>query len=361
MVWATDGLKRRHAHYTTGGCPLTRLGLTRAGILGHRRRVGLLNRREVWAGDTLRRASWGGLTDSMPRAALLSLHARLDEVPDDVLDHDALVQVWGPRYSVYVVHASDVAVFTRGRLPAAGKTRARADDIASQVRSALGGKRSDVRQAGAALDIHHNAVRYAAPTGTLRIRWDGAQQPEVWTVEPPDVDDGEMRRELARRHIHAGGPSTPASYSQWAGVGQGLAEAVFDDLGDDLVEVTTPVGDGWILAADEGSFRSQPDPAAPARLLPSGDAYWLCWGADRDLLVGDAAHRNALWTSRVWPGAVMVDGEITGTWRRSQHAVTIHPWRDLPSTACDAVEAEATAFPLPGLDRPVEVSWSPAG
>lgn len=338
---------------------MTRLELARAGILGHRRRIGLLDRREAWTDDAVRRAAWAGLTDSMPRAALLSLHARLEDVTEDAWQDDTFVQIWGPRSSVYVVCAADVAVFTRGRLPADGTARARADDIASRLAVLLDGGSGDVREVGATLSIHHNAIRYAAPTGTLRIHWDGARQPVVWSVEAPDTDDDEMRRELARRHLHMAGPSTPASYGRWAGLRSGLAEAVFDQLADELAPVTTPVGDGWILAADEPSFRSPPGPPASARLLPSGDAYWLCWGADRDLLVDNADHRDTLWTSRVWPGAVMVDGELIGTWRRRHHAVVIQPWHDLTVAARDAVAAEALSFPLPDLDHKVEVSWSP--
>jgi hypothetical protein len=191
------------------GVGVTRLGLARAGILGHRRRTGLLDHRAAWSDDAVRRAAWAGLTDSMPRAAQLSLHARLANVTDDCWEDAAFVQVWGPRYSVYVVRASDVAVFTRGRLPADGAARARADDIASRLASVLGGEPGDVREAAAALDIHHNAIRYAATTGTLRIRWDGARQPALWRVEAPDTDDDEMRRELARRYLHVVGPSTP--------------------------------------------------------------------------------------------------------------------------------------------------------
>lgn len=338
---------------------MPRLELSRQGILGHRRRAGLLDRREEWTHDSVRRAARAGLADSMPRAALLSLHARLVGVAGNAWEDDAFAQVWGPRYSVYVVCTADVAVFTRGRLAVHGAARARADDIATRLADVLDGARGDVREAGAALNVHHNAIRYAAPTGTLRIRWDGARQPEVWTVKAPDSDDSGMRRELARRHLHIAGPSTPDAYGQWAGLRPGLAKAVFDDLADELVPVTMPAGDGWILAADEPSFRSPPDPPAPARLLPSGDAYWLCWGADRDLLVSGAAHRDTLWTSRAWPGAVMVEGEIIGTWRRSQHKVTIQPWRDLPATTRDAVAAEALSLPLPGLDREIGVSWMP--
>jgi hypothetical protein len=65
--------------------------------------------------ESLRRAAWAGLQDSMPRAALLSLHARVLDVTADVLDNPSLIQVWGPRYSVYVTAARDRAVFTLGR------------------------------------------------------------------------------------------------------------------------------------------------------------------------------------------------------------------------------------------------------
>ena len=93
------------------------------------------------------------------------------------------------------------------------------------------------------------------------------------------------------------------------------------------------------------------------RLLPSGDAYWLLWGADRDLLVPDPAGRDRLWTPRVWPGALLLSGEIAGTWRRAGSNLDVETWRRLSPTERHAVEAEAAALPLPGLDRPVTVRW----
>jgi hypothetical protein len=103
--------------------------------------------------------------------------------------------------------------------------------------------------------------------------------------------------------------------------------------------------------------RAHARPEAPARLLPSGDASFLLQGADRELLVPDAKHRLALWTSRVWPGAVVVDGEIVGTWRRAGRLVTIAAWKRLSRAARQAVEAEAAALPLPDVRRPPAVQW----
>jgi hypothetical protein len=96
---------------------------------------------------------------------------------------------------------------------------------------------------------------------------------------------------------------------------------------------------------------------APARLLPSGDAYLLLQGSDRDLVVPDADRRGALWTPRVWPGGVLADGEIVGTWRRADRVMTVQPWERLSPAARDAVVAEAEALPLPGIGGRVVVRW----
>ena len=88
--------------------------------------------------------------------------------------------------------------------------------------------------------------------------------------------------------------------------------------GESLLPVRSPLGDEWLLADDEPAMRAAETAAAPARLLPSGDAYFLLDGAERELLVPEADQRQRLWTSRVWPGALLVDGEIRGTWRRAQ-------------------------------------------
>src|SRR6478672_3431752 len=102
------------------------LKVTRAQILAFRRRVGALDERLPAGPPSLRRAAWAGLQDSMPRAALLSIHARVEGATPTAWDEPSLVQVWGPRYQVYVVAERDLAVFTLGRLPDAGRIHHRA-------------------------------------------------------------------------------------------------------------------------------------------------------------------------------------------------------------------------------------------
>ena len=275
----------------------------------------------------------------------------------DAWDDPSLVQVWGLRYTTYVVPAGDHAPFTLGRLPDTGRTRRRAEDLAAQLHAHLDGRRIDAAEAGDALGVNPNALRYAALTGTVLIRWGGARQPIVWTVPRPEFDPLDARIELARRYLHALGPGTPGSFAAWAGVSSRAALAAFDALGPSLVPLRTPVGDAVVLASDEAVLRAPAGPAAPARLLPSGDLFYLLQGADRELLVPDAEQRASLWTSRVWPGAVLVEGDVAGTWRRAGAVVSVHPWRRLSREERAAVEAEAATLPLPEVHGEVGVRW----
>ena len=337
--------------------PRTPLALTRAQILAFRRRVGALDERLPRGARSLRRAAWAGLTDSVPRSALLSIHARVEGAHPSSWEDPSLVQVWGPRYSTYVVPARDRAVFTLGRLPDDARRRQRAEDMAARVHAYLAGRRLPDNETQKALGVG-NAIKYAATTGTVLIRWDGARTPTIWTVPPPEMDPLEARRELARRYLHVCGPATPEAFAAWAGVGDATARATFDGLSSSLTPVRTPTGDAWILARDEATLREPPRAPAAARLLPSGDPYFLYWAAGRELLVPDAAQRAELWTSRVWPGAVLVTGEIVGTWRRGRADLSVQPWRRLMRPERDAVEAEAHALPLPGIAGQIAVRWN---
>jgi len=212
-------------------------------------------------------------------------------------------------------------------------------------------------QAGRALGVNPNRLKYAASTGTVLIRWEGARRPTVWTVPPPEADPRDARLELARRYLHIYGPATPEAFGRWAGIGPRPGAAAFEALGRSLTPVRAPAGDAWILTRDEAAVRAAPGPVAPARLLPSGDAYLFLHGADRDLLVPDADRRRALWTPRVWPGGILVGGEVAGTWRRADAVITVQPWRRLSRAERDAVTAEAESLPLPGTGRRIAVRW----
>jgi hypothetical protein len=333
------------------------LDLTREQILAHRRRVGALDERLTMGPSSLERAAFVGLQDSVPRAALLSIHARIAGTEPSTWEDPALVQVWGPRFTAFVVAAKDHALFTVGRHPDDARGRSVAEDMASRLGAFLNGRRMRYDEVGHALGVHPNGLRYATTTGTVLIRWEGARRPVIWTVPRPEIDPSRARIELARRYLNAFGPTSPASFANWAGIGPAQGRAAFDALSNETISVGTPIGDRLLLTVDEASSREKPSPSARARLLPAGDPYFLLWGPDRELLVADARRRPELWTSRVWPGAVLIDGEVVGTWRRANAVVDIAPWRRISPTEQQAVEAEAASMPLAGLAGHIAVRW----
>src|SRR6058998_761289 len=128
------------------GSAQTRLKVTRRQILAFRRRVGALDERLPEGSESLRRAAWAGLQDSMPRAALLSLHARVEGVEPSTWERPSLVQLWGPRYQVYVVPKRDFALFSVARLPEDERGRRRAELMAERLLAQLGRERMTDRE-----------------------------------------------------------------------------------------------------------------------------------------------------------------------------------------------------------------------
>lgn len=232
-------------------------------------------------------------------------------------------------------------------------------DLAARLDELLAGRRLRHEDAARGLRLpHHNFLRYGAPSGRILIRWDGARQPTVWTLPAPKLDPLNARLELARRYLHIFGPATASSFAGWAGVSPMTGQRTFEGLTRSLAPVRTPIGGASILTSDEPAFRVRAGPTAPARLLPSGDTYFLLQGLDRELLVPDPKRRSVLWTSRVWPGAVLARGEIVGTWRRAQADITIAPWRRLSPTEREVIEAEAVSLPLPDVARGIRVRFA---
>jgi hypothetical protein len=334
-----------------------RIPLNRDQILAHRRAVGALDRRLPTGTESLREAALAGLQDSMPRAALLSIHARVEGTEPVTWEDQSLIQVWGPRFSAFVVAAVDRHVFTLGRLPDDPRKKRVAEETADRLERFLDGRTMTYGEAGRGLGVEPNSLRYGAPTGRILIRWDGARQPTIWMVPAPDVDPLDARLELARRYLHVFGPGSADSFAAWAGIKPPRGQSTFAALSGSLAPVATPTGDAWILASDEASFRDTHREPTAARLLPSGDTFFLLWGLDRELLVPDPRRRGELWTSRVWPGAVVAAGEVVGTWRRAAAKLSIQPWRRLTAAERRDIEAEAASLPLPDVGGQISVRW----
>jgi len=200
-------------------------------------------------------------------------------------------------------------------------------------------------------------------TGAVRIEWDGATT-SWWLVEPPAEAPEPARLELARRFLRSVGPSTTEEFAWWSGGWAGSfgsstrgelsdAQHTFRSLEKELIEVEVEGRKRWALRTD----RSRLERAAPVdtvRLLPAGDPFLA--SADRGLLVPQPRFRSELWPKSVWPGALLVNGELVGTWRRQLGRVTVRAWRPLEPEVTEAVEDEVSSMPIESATK--EVRWS---
>jgi hypothetical protein len=131
---------------------------------------------------------------------------------------------------------------------------------------------------------------------------------------PPRAEAG---AELVRRYRREYGPSTPAHFGEWAGIGKAHAREL------------------WALVDDEPPA---PGRAKGVRLLAPGDPVLL--GRDREALVPDPAVRKKVWAAIGGAGIVQSDGEAVATWRARKQGkrleVTVDAFGTVPAPALEA-------------------------
>jgi len=337
--------------------------ITREKVLGFRQRATHLHTR--LPRGRLVEAAFAGLQDSAPRSAVLALHARVKDVSPSAWKDPRFVQVWGPRGAVYVVPGQDVAVFTLGRFPRNPVLGAAVKAATEKARSAFRARqaRPERHLSDRAAGVNFRELRIASMTGAVRIVWDGATT-SWWLVEPPTEAAEPARLELARRFLRSVGPSTPQEFAWWSGGWAGSfgsstrgelsdAQQTFRALKMELMDVDVEGQKQWALRTDRSRLE-RAVPVEAVRLLPAGDPYLA--SADRALLVPQPRFRSQLWPNSVWPGALMVHGELVGTWRRQVGRVTLRAWRPLEPDVREAVEEEVSGMPIESATK--EVRWS---
>lgn len=155
----------------------------------------------------------------------------------------------------------------------------------------------------------------------------------------------EPRFDQVRGYLHYFGPARPQE------VAAHLDSAVKDVRAhwpDDAVPVDVDgfpgvSGDRFALEEDVASLTSGPERAGRVRLLAPFDP-WLQL-RERATLVDDRARAKDLWRNLGRPGAVVVDGEVVGTWRPksagARLTITWEPWARLAKAQVARAEHEA--------------------
>ena len=307
-------------------------------VVAHRLRVHNLVTR-LPPGDYVRAAHYA-LQDSGPRDGLISLHARVSGCEPSAWASPGLVQTYSPRAAVHIVPFDDFGVFTRGRLPFDPDRRRAIERAADDICRTLDGR--EVRQAALP-----GLQRDTAASGRIAVRWTTSAL-YLREIVAPEIDLGEARVELCRRHIHAFGPTTPAAFAWWAGLSPADGRTTWKLLADALVPVTVGATKAWLLAEDEETLRSSPQHTG-VRFLPAGELR--IFGQDRTgTLVGPGQWHKPPSTDTFHPHGLVHDGRSSVPGDAAAGAST----SGCPSRSRDvlaAAEAEVAAMPIPGCRR----------
>ena len=164
--------------------------------------------------------------------------------------------------------------------------------------------------------------RGGSPTFASFRSWLG-RAPET----PPDAD-----RLLVRKFLHCHGPSTPALLAEWLGCSPAQARRLWNSVAQELEPVSVDGKARWLLSADRDALAHPCGPQERLLLLPH-DPYLDT--RDRDVLLPDKALQKLVWRTVGNPGAVVLDGRISGVWT----ARTVRDRLELSVTAWQAFSA----------------------
>jgi hypothetical protein len=139
--------------------------------------------------------------------------------------------------------------------------------------------------------------------------------------------------QLVLRYLRAFGPASAADVQTWSGLTR-LGE-ILERL--DLIRLKTEGGQTLYDLPD--AMRPDPDVPAPVRLVAPFDNILLSY-ADRTRVISDE-HRKRLFSAKngVFPGTVLVDGFVAGTWELAGKGQTttmrVQPYIDVRGVTYD--------------------------
>jgi len=294
-----------------------------------------------------------GVQDNTSGSALLSLAARLHDP-----SVDEFTTTWSVRGAPHLHRAGELKAFARALWPwsdadaRARAARPKVDDMVASLRHIATAMRSIVTKPMTKGDVS-KALTPLAPRQTVEpCRGCGTEHvsdpifrlgalpaglriiPEEKTVTFERIHGwpGVPRRtagfhELVHRYLSLHGPAGPSEVAGYFGTTTREVRKRWPAEG--LVEVTVEGRQAWLPEDVEVVDAEPPD----VRLLPPTDPYLQA--RDRDLLLPDKAAQKDIFRILGRRGAILVDGEIAGSWQGrvvsgKRFEVTATPYRPLP-------------------------------
>jgi len=289
-------------------------------------------------------------------------------VRDALWTERCLVKTYGPRGTVHLLPAQDLALWTAalsatssppaGFPPDVRMTVEQTDEVVAAIANALAGGELTIDELSDAVITRtgpwagdlvmpafngswprwRQATTTAANRGALcfgpnRGRNVTYTSLRRWLPGFEPAGGQAALAEIVRRYLYAYGPATPQQFAQWLGASRPWAAQLFDSLSAELEQVTVEGTPAWVVAGDTDPLD---DPPRGLRLLPYFDAYTVgCH--PRDMLFPGRAKERALAGGQAGTAPVMlVDGVVAGVWhqRRSGRklAITVEPFASLTAS-----------------------------
>ncbi|HEX8273062.1 MAG TPA: winged helix DNA-binding domain-containing protein [Longimicrobiaceae bacterium] len=349
------------ASLTSAARVLDRRALNRALLA----RQGLLRRWTIPAAEAVERLA--GMQSQAPDPPYYGLWTRLEgfrpEELSRLLEERAVVRIALMRSTIHLVTARDCLalrpllqpVLERAHKATYGKRMEGVDatELADAARALTGERPRTFAEIGAALAERWPGRDPAALSGAARALLALVQVPprglwgrsgpaahttaEAWLGRP--LDTAASLDDLVLRYLAAFGPAAVADAQTWSGLTR-LRDA-FERLRPRLLAFRDEAGRELFDLPD--APRPDPDTAAPARYMADWDNVFLSH-ADRTRVVSEEHRRRIFTPNGIFPGTVLVDGFVAGTWKleRSRGAATlrVEPFAPLPAADEAALNEE---------------------
>jgi hypothetical protein len=163
--------------------------------------------------------------------------------------------------------------------------------------------------------------------------------------------------QLLRRYLAAFGPATALDFAGFTLFTRAAAREAIGRLGAELVRHEGPDGAELFDLADTTLPAAEME--APARLLPMWDSVLLAY-ADRSRIIPPPYRRVVIRQNGDVLPTLLVDGQVAGVWRATEHGIEATAFAPIPEDAWAALDAEAAALTgfLAGRDPAVYRRYS---
>lgn len=321
-------------------------------------RQGLLRRWTVSAAEAVERLA--GMQSQAPDPPYYGLWTRLEgfrpEELSRLLEERAVVRIALMRSTIHLVSARDCLalrpllqpVLERAHRATYGRRMEGVDatELAEAARTLAEERPRTFAEIGAALAERWPGRDPAALSGAARALLALVQVPprglwgrsgpaahtpaQAWLGRP--LDAAASLDDLVLRYLAAFGPATTADAQTWSGLTR-LRDA-FERLRPRLLVFRDEAGRELFDLPD--APRPDPDTPAPARYMADWDNVFLSH-ADRTRVVSEEHRRRIFTPNGIFPGTVLVDGFVAGTWKleRSRGAATLRVEPFAPLSAAD--------------------------